>query len=60
MKKFIINLNKAFSLDKATIAKLSEAQMGTLTGGNGATEDRGIVSNTCVFASCNVSKDCLN
>jgi hypothetical protein len=53
MKKSVIKLDKAFSLDKATIAKLSDAQMSTLAGGKGAAQDNEVAGNSCGFASCN-------
>jgi hypothetical protein len=61
MKKKVIKLDKALSLDKETVAKLNEEQLGTLEGGgtntcNGggaALEQEAATVNSCLACSCN-------
>ena len=63
MKKQAIKLDKALSLDKETIAKLSEDQLGTLEGGmmqagttatcNGSDYDGTSTVCSCSACSCN-------
>ena len=62
MKKKVIKLDNALSLDKETIAKLNEDQLGTLEGGmaaagttitcNAAAEAQAF-PNSCGACSCN-------
>ena len=62
MKKKIIKLDKALSLDKETIANLDEDQLGTLEGGgtntcNGPAPAQEAIAfptvNSCLACSCN-------
>ena len=62
MKKKIIKLDKALSLDKETIADLNEEQLGTLEGGGGTNTCNGQAPaqeaiagtiHSCAACSCN-------
>ncbi|GAB2719751.1 hypothetical protein GCM10011495_40420 [Hymenobacter frigidus] len=61
MKKQAIKLDKALSLDKETIAKLNEDQLGTLEGGMvagttitcNAVAEAQAFPNSCGACSCN-------
>ena len=62
MKKKVIKVDKALSLDKETIAKLNEEQLGDLEGGqaagttitcNGGAAPANLFPDSCGACSCN-------
>ena len=65
MKKKTIKVTKSLSLDKETIAKLNEEQLGEIEGGSAASAtcntkaaeglEQDAVINSCAACSCNKS-----